>query len=339
MDLLKVPMLFPGQASQSVGMARDLAAASGPASAWLASVDEIDGAPLRQLMDDGPLESLTETRNAQPAILAHSVAATLALREQGVVPAAVAGHSLGEFSAAAAVGALEPARALALVRRRGELMFSAGEENPGTMAAIMGLDAATVREVCDAVTREVGSVVLANHNSAAQVVISGEIEAVSAAGERLQAAGARRVTPLNVSGAFHSPLLADAAEVFAGELAQTRFADPEAPLVANVSAQPVNTGETLADGLARQLTSPVLWHETMQLLAAGRWSGGREDGQGAAPPRVMLEVGPGKVLTGLARRAYPEITFLTVGTVEELAAIRGRLEDLIGDDATRREEA
>ena len=332
-------MLFPGQASQAVGMAQDLAGAGGSAAAWLASVDEIIGEPLTRLMADGPLETLTETRNAQPAILAHSVAATLALREQGIVPAAVAGHSLGEFSAAAAVGALEPAHALTLVRRRGELMFTAGEKSPGAMSAIMGLDAATVRQVCDAVTREIGSVVLANHNSAAQVVISGEIEAVRVAGERLQSAGARRVTPLNVSGAFHSPLLSGAAEVFAGELARVRFADPEAPLVANVSAQPATTGETLADGLARQLTSPVLWHETMQSLAAGRRGAGHAADDGAARPRVMLEVGPGKVLTGLARRAYPEITFLTVGTVEELAAIRGRLEDLVGDDTMRSEEA
>ncbi|MEZ4388318.1 MAG: ACP S-malonyltransferase [Candidatus Krumholzibacteriia bacterium] len=329
MDTIRVPMLFPGQASQAVGMARDLAASGGPAGSWLASVNDTAGADLTSLMFDGPLDTLTETWNAQPAILAHSVAVALELRELGIEASAVAGHSLGEFSAAAAVGALDPAVALALVRSRGELMFRAGQERPGTMAAIMGLGADQVREVCSAVAREHGSVVLANHNSEGQVVISGEIEAVAAAGERLKGAGARRVTPLNVSGAFHSPLLADAAATFAAELEQTEFADPSAPLVANVSARPVTVGDQLKAGLKRQLTSPVLWHDTMNWLV---------DGQ-AERPRVVLEVGPGKVLAGLARRAYPEVTFLSVGTVDELADIRPRLEELLAGPAALGEEA
>jgi len=321
MDLIKVPMLFPGQASQFVGMAGDLAAAGGKAAAWLNSVNEAAGCDLMALMQEGPIETLTETRNAQPAILAHSVAVAMELKAQGIEPSAVAGHSLGEFSAAAAVGALDPSAALTLVRTRGDLMFSAGEQRPGTMAAIMGLDADQVREVCAAVSRDHGSVVLANHNSAAQVVISGEIEAVGLAGERLKEAGARRVTPLNVSGAFHSPLLADASATFAAELEATEFGDAEAPLVANVSARPVTTGDQLKAGLKRQLTSPVLWHDTMHWLVEGQ----------AEAPKVMLEVGPGKVLTGLARRAFPDVTFLTVGTAEDLAGIRDRVQEILGD--------
>jgi [acyl-carrier-protein] S-malonyltransferase len=323
-------MIFPGQASQSVGMARDLVEHDGPAASYLATVDETLDVGLTELMFEGPLEVLTETRNAQPAILAHSVAAALALRELGIEPTVVAGHSLGEFSAAAAVGAVDPAVALQLVRRRGALMFAAGEERPGTMAAIMGLAADRVREVCAEVAREHGSVVLANHNSEAQVVISGAVGAVAAAGEALKEAGARRVTPLNVSGAFHSPLLADAAATFAADLEATEFQDPTTPLVANVSGRPVTRASDLKSGLKRQLTSPVLWHDTMEWIVRGQ----------ATAPRVVLEVGPGKVLTGLARRAYPDVEFLPVGTADDLAAIRGRLEEILGsDNQTRTLEA
>ncbi len=314
-------MIFPGQASQAVGMGRDLAAAGGAAGALLARVDATLRADLTRLMFEGPLETLTETRNAQPAILAHSVAVALALRDLGIEPSAVAGHSLGEFSAAAVAGALTPEQALALVRRRGELMFAAGRQRPGTMAAVMGLAAEVVREVCAAVAREHGSVVLANHNSANQVVVSGEVAAVAAAGVALKAAGARRVTPLNVSGAFHSPLLAEAAATFAADLESTDFADPGAPLVANVSGRPVTRGADLRSGLKRQLTSPVLWHDTMTWLIEGQ----------AERPRAILEVGPGQVLANLARRAYPDVSFLSVGTVDELAGIRDQLAGLLAD--------
>jgi [acyl-carrier-protein] S-malonyltransferase len=186
----------------------------------------------------------------------------------------------------------------------------------------MGLTADVVRDVCAQVAREHGSVVLANHNSEAQVVISGTVSGVTAAGSALKEAGARRVTPLNVSGAFHSPLLADAAASFAVELEQTEFQDPTDPLVANVSGRAVTRAADLCSGLKRQLTSPVLWHDTMIWLMERQ----------SYVPRVVLEVGPGKVLSGLARRAYPDVTFLPVGTVEDLASIRDRLADILGDD-------
>lgn len=322
-------MIFPGQASQFVGMARDLTAAAGPAASVLAGVNDALGMDLTTLMFEGPIEVLTETRNAQPAILAHSVAVAAALAEHGIEPAAVAGHSLGEFSAAAAVGALTPEQALKLVRRRGELMFAAGQERPGTMAAVMGLGADAVRAVCADVAREHGSVVLANHNSEAQIVISGEKDAVTAAGAALKDAGARRVAPLNVSGAFHSPLLADAAASFAAALEATEFEDPRVPLVANVSGRPVGRASDLRSGLKRQLTSPVLWFDTMAWLVEGQ----------AERPKVVLEVGPGKVLTNLARRAYPDVTFLPVGTVEDLATVRGRIEEICGGDEPHTMEA
>lgn len=312
-----VPMIFPGQASQAVGMAQDLLAGDGPGARFLASADAVLGESLTSIMFEGPAETLTETRNAQPAILAHSVAVALELREMGIRPSLVAGHSLGEFSAAAAVGALQPEDALRVVRRRGELMFAAGQERPGTMAAVMGLPGDKVAEICAAVSADAGVVVLANHNSDAQVAISGEVAAVEAAGAALKEAGARRVIGLNVSGAFHSPLLDGAAREFAAFLEGIEVCDTEAPLLQNVSAGPATAGGELKAGFAEQLTSPVRWHEIMERIAAEK-------------PAVVLEVGPGKVLTNLAKRAYPEVDFLSVGTREELAAIGGILAEKLG---------
>jgi [acyl-carrier-protein] S-malonyltransferase len=306
--LHRVPMIFPGQASQSVGMARDLADGTGSAAQFLNEVNEVLGDDLTGIMFEGPAEVLTETRNAQPAILAHSVAVSLALRDLGVMPSVVAGHSLGEFSAAVSAGALAPADGLRLVRKRGELMFAAGQGIPGTMAAVLGLDGDKVREVCAGVSATGGVVVLANHNSDTQVAISGDVEAVAAAGQALTEAGARRVIPLNVSGAFHSPLLEGAASQFKDFLAGITIEAPDVPLVANVDARAVTGAEDIAQGFARQLTSPVLWHDIMGVISGGSGN----------PPRVVLEVGPGRVLTNLAKRAYPEVKFLPVGTVGDL---------------------
>ena len=313
-------MIFPGQASQSVGMAADLAEGHGRASAFLGEVNAALGDDLTGIMFDGPGEVLTETRNAQPAILAHSVAVSLALRDLGVVPSLVAGHSLGEFSAAVAAGALKPADGLRLVRKRGELMFAAGQEVPGTMAAVLGLGGDKVREVCAEVSAGGGVVVLANHNSDGQVAISGEVGAVEAAGLALAEAGARRVIPLNVSGAFHSPLLEGAAASFKDYLDGFEIADPDVPLVANVDAAAVTTAAGLAGGFARQLTSPVLWHDIMGVIAGDQGSG----------PSVVLEVGPGRVLTNLAKRAYPEVNFLPVGTAADL----DRVLDFLAENQT-----
>jgi len=309
--MYNVPMIFPGQASQVVGMARDLTEQARPAADLLAKVDAILDCPLTSIMFEGPIEVLTETRNAQPAILAHSVAVAAALREKGVVPSVVAGHSLGEYSAAVAAGVLSAADALQLVRRRGELMFAAGQKQPGTMAAVLGLAADRVDEVCSAVAKEHGVVCLANHNSASQVAISGEVRAVETAADALKEAGAKRVVMLNVSGAFHSPLLADAATEFSTYLAGFTVRDAAVPLVANVSAAPVREAAEIRVGLDRQLTSPVLWQDTMDRIATGR----------DESPRLILEVGPGRVLTNLARRAYPDVEFVPVGTQEQLNAI------------------
>ena len=306
----QVPLLFPGQASQFVGMTADLIARGGPGAGFLTRVDDILGFGLARVMREGPAELLTETRHAQPAIFAHSVAALLELRALGVEPTAVAGHSLGEYAAAVAAGALDPADGLRLVRRRGELMFAAGRQRPGTMAAVMGLPAARVAEVCAEVAARTGVVVVANHNSADQVAISGEIAAVAAAGPALTAAGAKRVIPLPVSGAFHSPLLAGAAAEFAQDLGRVALAEPRVPLYANVSAAPVVTAAALREGLARQLTAAVLWYDSLAAMIAGP--------AGGPAPGTFLEVGPGQVLSNLAKRAWRNVRFLPAGTAADL---------------------
>ncbi len=315
--MIQVPMLFPGQGSQAVGMTADLMGRQGPAAEFLSTVNDVLELDLLKIMHDGPGEVLTETRNAQPAILAHSVAVTLALREIGVVPSMVAGHSIGEFSAAVAAGVMAPRDGLKVVRRRGELMFAAGQEIPGTMAAVMGLNGADVTKVCARVSEKSGVVVLANHNSEAQVVISGEVPAVEAAAVALKEAGARRVITLNVSGAFHSPLLEGAGASFKDFLQGININQADVPLIANVSASSVTDAGLLADGFARQLTAPVRWHDTMELLA----------GQTADRPRVVLEVGPGKVLSNMARRAYPDVKFVPVGTLADLDAVLDILQE------------
>ncbi len=307
---MRLPMMFPGQASQVVGMARDLAEAEGAAGSFLGGVNDALGFDLLKIMFEGPAEILTETRNAQPAILAHSVAMLLALRERDIHPSVVAGHSLGEYSAAVACGALRPFDALRAVRKRGQLMFMAGRSRPGTMAAVMGLDAEQVKEVC---ARTDGVVVLANFNSPTQMVISGETAAVAAAGEALKSAGARRIIPLKVSGAFHSPLLEEAAAEFRDFLADIPINDPEVPLVANVSGRSVTDAEQLRNGLEAQLTSPVLWHPSLATMFSV-----------AGDCRRALEVGPGKVLTNLAKRGNPQVEFTAVSTLADLDALAGR---------------
>ena len=310
-------MLFPGQGSQAVGMTADLMDRKGPAFEFLSTVNGVLDIDLLNIMHEGPGDVLTETWNAQPAILAHSVAVTLALRELGVTPSIVAGHSIGEFSAAVAAGVIDPADGLKIVRRRGELMFAAGQEIPGTMAAVLGMTGSKVAEICAQVSAESGVVVLANDNSEAQVVISGEVPAVAAAGEALKAAGARRVITLNVSGAFHSPLLEGAGASFTEFLSGMTIRQAEVPLVANVSATAVSAADELAAGFGRQLTSPVRWHETMEFLA----------GQNSDAPRIVLEVGPGKVLSNLARRSYPDVKFVPVGTSADLDGILDILQE------------
>jgi [acyl-carrier-protein] S-malonyltransferase len=305
---VRVALLCPGQGAQRVGMAKDLAEAFPAARAALEAADAALGFALSALMWNGPEDLLTRTDNAQPAILAHSWAvwAVAGPALAGRV-AAAAGHSLGEYSAYVAAGALSGAEAARLVRRRGELMRDAGAVRPGTMAAVMGLGADQVAALCREASGQDGVVVAANLNAPDQVVVSGDPAAVQRAGELLRAAGAKRVIPLKVSGAFHSPLMEPAAQEFAEALNAVPLARPAFPVVAKASAEPVRESDLARRLLDAQLTSPVRWVDSVRKLAAL-----------AGEDATFVEIGPGNVLTGLVRRVLPGARTVNLGTAAEV---------------------
>lgn len=298
--------LFPGQGSQFVGMGESLHGASEAARAVYEEANRALGFDLAGLSFRGPDDELTQTRNTQPAILVHSVAAMRELAERGVRPRAAAGHSLGEYSAYVAAGSLRLEDAVRLVRRRGELMFQAGVDRPGTMAAILGLEGPAVEALCAEVAE--GTVVAANLNSPGQVVISGDRPGVEAAMERAKGAGAKRVIPLNVSGAFHSPLMESAARGLTEALREVEIRPASIPVVANASARVVTEPDAIRESLARQLLSPVRWEAGMRLLLAD-----------PGPP--FLEVGPGKVLRGILRAIDRQAACGSAGEPAEIEAV------------------
>jgi [acyl-carrier-protein] S-malonyltransferase len=294
-------------------MGADLAAAFAPARDTFARADAVLGIALSELCWQGPLATLTETHNAQPALLVHSVAVLRILQQHGIEPAITAGHSLGEYSALVAAGALDFDTALRLVRRRGELMFASGRETPGTMAAVVGLSAAAVAAAC-AAARSFGVCQIANLNAADQIVISGEVAAVRDAMHRLEAGGARLVKALNVSGAFHSELMRAPGQDLAAALDAAAFADARVPVIANVTAQAETRGAELRRLLARQIDAPVRWEESMRALRAAF----------AGP---VLELGPGAVLRGLLKRVDRDAECTSIGD-------RAGVEALLAKSAT-----
>jgi len=302
-------LLFPGQGSQKPGMAQDLVAAFPAAADVFARVDAALGVPLTTLCAEGPAEQLTETRNAQPALLAHGAAvwALVGTHLAGRVHGA-AGHSLGEFTAYHAAGALSLEDAVRLVRRRGELMFETGVQVPGAMAAILGELSRPVEALC-AEAAAVGVCVPANFNAVEQVVISGEVAAVEAAMELAKAAGAKRAIRLPVSGAFHSPLMEPAVAGLAAALDAAAWHDPQVPVWSNVTTEPVATAVEARPLLLRQLTAPVRWVELIRGVAARH------------PGTTFVEMGPGAVLSGLVKRLAPDCTTRTCGTVAEVEAL------------------
>ena len=307
-------LLFPGQGSQKPGMARDLAEAFPAARATLDAIDAALGVPLSPLMFDGPAEELTLTHNAQPALLAHGAAVWACVREAALPHVvAAAGHSLGEFTAHHAAGTFDAGTAARLVRRRGELMYEAGVARPGTMAALLGDPSRPIEEICAEASAEAGLVVPANYNAPGQIVISGEPAGVTRAMELAKAAGAKRAIPLQVSGAFHSPLIAPAQPGLEQALLDAAPADPRFPIYANVSAEPVTTAAVARELLARQLTAPVRWTAVVEALAA------------AHPDALYVEMGPGSVLMGLVRKIAPGVQTATCGTAAEVEALLGRL--------------
>jgi len=295
----QVAFVFPGQGSQSVGMARTLATESLAAAAVFAAADEALGESISTLSWDGPAERLDRTENAQPAILAASIAILEALRErwaaEGIaapVPAFAAGHSMGQYSALVAAGALSLADGIRLVRERGRLMQTSGQGRDGAMAALIGLDDAKLPELVVAASAH-GVFVVANRNAPGQVVVSGERPAIEAGAEVAKALGAKRAIVLPVSVAAHSPLMAEAAEGMRTALAGLEFHDPVVPLLANADGRSIDTAEGCRVELVEHLTAGVDWIRIVERMIA--------DGV-----TTFVEIGPGRVLTGLIKRIAPD---------------------------------
>lgn len=299
--------MFPGQGSQVVGMGRDLADAFPRARETFEEADDALGASLSRLAWEGPAHELTLTHNAQPAILTHSIAVHRVIGSELDDVGWAAGHSLGEFSAYVAAGALSFPDAVRTVRRRGELMLKSGEQRPGTMAAVVGLEDETVEDVCARASVEAARCVAANFNSPGQVVISGDVSAVERAIGLAKEAGAKRAIALSVSGAFHSPLMAVAEEGLRTQLDSVDVSDPAFPVISNVTAAPVESGSEAKRLLVSQLTSAVRWAASMRMLRSF----------GVAR---FLELGPGSVLSGLMRRIDREASVATLGTAGEVRA-------------------
>ncbi|CAA9590831.1 MAG: Malonyl CoA-acyl carrier protein transacylase [uncultured Thermomicrobiales bacterium] len=287
--MARIAFLFPGQGSQKVGMGQDFAERH-PAliERYFRPADEILGFGLTELCFNGPEDQLVQTQNTQPAIFLVSMAVLDVLRAEGVTPGAVAGHSLGEYSALVCAGVLRFEDALRLVRRRGELMAGVNARTPGAMAAIMGLAPERVDEACRA-TREAGAGIVepANYNTPEQTVISGERAAVERASAAAKEAGAGRVIPLQVGAPFHCSLMAEMADEFAAELDKYEFRDPQIPVVANVTGDWVRTAGAVKDALRRQVAGSVRWVDAMRRMADTGYD-------------TFIEAGPGRALTGMS---------------------------------------
>ncbi len=304
----KLALIFPGQGSQHAGMGKALAKHYPEARKLFDEADAILGRSISQLCFEGPEEDLQRTENTQPALYIMSAAALTALRAEGIEGAATAGHSLGEYSALYAAGALDFATGLKLVQARGRAMEAAGRQHPGTMAAVLGLEDAKVDEICAAASHGDSVVVAANLNSPGQVVISGDEVALDRALEKAKEAGAKRALKLKVGGAFHSPLMESAVEMLRPELETATISPPESRFVANVTADFVSDPEAIREGLLRQITSCV------------RWTGSIEKLREAGFTR-FVEVGSGKVLTGLLRRIDKGLKGANFGSPEDLAGL------------------
>jgi [acyl-carrier-protein] S-malonyltransferase len=304
---MDVVLLFPGQGAQHPGMGKDLAEAFPEARAAFDEADDALGIPLSRVCFEGTADDLRATHTAQPALLVHGAAAWAVTRRRlGPHVRAAAGHSLGEFTAYHAAGALSVAKAAVLVRRRGELMHEAGERRPGAMAALLGELREPVESVCHRATSEAGEVVPANYNSAEQTVVSGEVAGVERAMVLAKEAGAKRAVRLNVSGAFHSPLMQPSAPGLRSALTAAGLAQPGFPVFSNVTEQPCTSATDAADLLLRQLTSPVRWAGLVRNLSA------------AYPNALFVEMGPGNVLTGLMKRIVPGARTATCGTAADI---------------------
>ncbi len=299
--------VFPGQASQKVGMGLGVYEQYRAARAVFDEADATLGFPLSRLCFEGPPEELVKTVNVQPAILATSIACLEAAREtlgpKLPTPAFVAGHSLGEYTAMVAAGVLSLADALRLVRERGRLMYEAGLKTPGSMMAVIAFDRAPLTEVC----AEAG-VEISNVNAPGQLVISGAVDRLQRAAELAKGRGARRLIPLNVSGAFHSTLMNPIIEEFTRVLSGCEFRDPHVPIISNVTARPLTSGQQFREELAAQLRNCIQWQASVEYLTR----------QGVT---TYYEIGPGTVLSGLIKRISPDAQTINIAEAEDITAL------------------
>ena len=304
---MKIAFCFPGQGSQDVGMGRAMAEEFPAARAAYDEASEAVGFDVARLCFEGSLEELTRTELQQPALVATSIACLRAVKTLAIEPDYVIGHSVGEYSALAAADAIGSGDAVALVRERGEAMAEAARENPGAMAAILGIDDAVIEELC----RSIDGVWPANYNCPGQIVVSGESSAVDRLLEQASALGARKVVKLRISGAFHSPLVARAAERLKPAIAKTTWQNPSPPFMSTVTAK-LEDAQRIGNLLVEQLTAPVKFTQAVRGLV--------KDGVG-----MFVEIGPGQVLSGLLRRCDRSLRTISVGDPESLRKLKEQL--------------
>jgi len=303
----KTAFIFPGQASQYVGMGSDLYSEFESVKSIYSEASDILGFDLSDISFNGPIERLTQTSVTQPAIFTHSYSVTTLLSERGIKPSYAAGHSLGEYSAYAAAAAMNFSDVLRVVKARADAMQKACEQNPGTMAAIIGMEIEPLEKVCSEVS-ETGAVNIANLNSPGQLVISGKVDSVHKAMNLAKERGAKVVKELNVSGAFHSPLMESAVGELSGELMSISISSPSFPVYTNVSATPLTDPAEIRNSLLKQITSPVQWYPLVENMS----------NDGASN---FVEVGPGKVLQGLMKRINKEFISSGIDKLDELTEI------------------
>ena len=304
--MVKIAFVFPGQGSQFVGMGKDFYDHVSSARKLLDEANEVLGCDLTSICFNGPEETLKLTENTQPALLVHSTMALKILRENGIDSVLAAGHSLGEFSALVSAGALQFKDAVRLVRLRGQFMQEAVPVGVGSMAAIIGLEIDTLQQLCDQISEDSCIVQPANLNSPVQIVIAGHKEAVEQVSEKALKAGAKKTVLLPVSAPFHSALMKPAEIKLQKELEQTEFYDLSYPVITNIEAKPITKGSEARSALVKQVCSPVRWSETMQVLVD----------QGI---ETVIELGAGKVLSGLIKRFNRGIKCYQVGDRESLS--------------------
>ncbi|MGG3279762.1 ACP S-malonyltransferase [Paenibacillus solani] len=304
----KTAFIFPGQGAQSVGMGKDAYDAVPSARDLFQRADDQLGFALSSIIFNGPEEELKQTANTQPALLATSVAYLEAIRSKGVEPDYVAGHSLGEYSALVCAGVLSFEEAVSIVRARGEYMEAAVPGGQGAMAAVLGADREALSELCKNITAEGHVVELANMNCPGQIVISGSAAGVAAAAERVKEAGGKRAIPLEVSGPFHSSMMKEAAERLASKLEQASFNTPSVPVVANVTARPVEDAAAIRGLLVEQVYSPVLWHDSVEWMIS----------QGVD---TFVEIGPGSVLSGLIKKIDKSVKVINVNSLDSVSLL------------------